>query len=227
MKYFLRLKSIFIFSVLLFIITSGAALAHRVVIFAWIEGDTVFTESQFPDGRIISDARVKVLDHQNTLLLEGTTDQKGEFSFKIPKITDLNIVLEAGMGHQGQWQLAEAEIQSAMGITEKNPASEIMAGNSQDPAADISVPKGFSQTEKTELPINEKELARIVETAVETALEKNLDQKLDQKLQPVTRMLARMQDSGPSVNDIFGGIGYIIGMMGVAAFFLSKSRNND
>jgi len=62
---------------------------------------------------------------------------------------------------------------------------------------------------------------------VEKALEKNLDQKLDQKLQPVTRMMARMQDSGPSVNDIFGGIGYIIGLMGVAAFFLSKSKNKN
>jgi nickel transport protein len=225
MKHFLRLKPILTASVLLFMVTSGVAFAHRVVIFAWIEGDTVFTESQFPDGRKISDARVKVFDHQNNLLLEGTTDENGEFSFEIPKITDLNIVLEAGMGHRGQWPLSEAEIKSAMGVTEKSPASDTMAGDSRDPAADTFAPKVASQTKETGRLVNEKELAQIVETAVEKALEKNLDKKL----QPVTRMLARMQDSGPSVNDIFGGIGYIIGLMGVAAFFLSKSksRNND
>lgn len=227
MKYFLRLNPIFIFSVLLFVVASGVALAHRVVIFAWVEGDTVFTESRFPDGRKISNARVKVLDQQNTLLLEGTTDEKGEFSFKIPKITDLNIVLKAGMGHQGEWRLSEAEIRSAMGVTEKSPASDRKAEDSQDPAADTFAPEGASQAEETGLPVTEKELTRIVEAAVEKVLEKSLDQKLDQKLQPVTRMLARMRDSGPSVNDIFGGIGYIIGLMGVAAFFLSKSRNNN
>ena len=28
-----------------------AALAHKIIIFAWVEGDTVFTESKFSGGK--------------------------------------------------------------------------------------------------------------------------------------------------------------------------------
>jgi len=36
--------------------------------------------------------------------------EKEKCPFKIPKITALNIVLDAGMGHQGIWKLSEEEI---------------------------------------------------------------------------------------------------------------------
>ncbi|MEZ4579277.1 MAG: hypothetical protein R2861_13515 [Desulfobacterales bacterium] len=56
-------------------------------------------------------------------------------------------------------------------------------------------------------------------------MDHQLDKKLDEKLQPLHRMLARMQDPGPTVNDIFGGIGYILGLAGVAALFYSGKKN--
>ena len=65
--------------------------------------------------------------------------------------------------------------------------------------------------------LSEKQLDQIIEKAVEKAL--------DKKLQPINRMLAQMQNKGPSINDIFGGIGYILGFFGIAAYFLSKKRN--
>ena len=78
------------------------------------------------------------------------------------------------------------------------------------------------------IPTNEAALIRIIDNAVEKAMEKQmdhqLDEKLDEKLQPLFRTLARMQDSGPSMTDIFGGIGYILGLAGVAALFLSKKK---
>jgi len=35
-------------------------------------------------------------------------------------------------------------------------------------------------------------------------------------------MLANLQEKGPSINDIFGGIGYILGLMGIAMYFKAK-----
>jgi nickel transport protein len=104
--------------------TNIAALAHKVIIFAWVEGDTVFTESKFSGGKRAINAQVLVFDREGTQLLEGRTNDKGEFSFKIPKLTDLRIVLTAGMGHKGEWTISESEIREAGGVSEEKKGAE-------------------------------------------------------------------------------------------------------
>lgn len=42
--------------------------------------------------------------------------------------------------------------------------------------------------------------------------------QLDAKIGPLARMMVDMQDKGPSVADIFGGIGYILGLVGLGAY---------
>jgi nickel transport protein len=94
------------------------------MIFAWVEGDTIFTESKFSGGKKAIHAPVVIFDKDGKKLLEGKTDNKGEFSFKIPKLTDLKIVLNAGMGHKAEWTVPESEIREAGAILEKKSAVE-------------------------------------------------------------------------------------------------------
>jgi nickel transport protein len=89
---------------------AGAALAHRVNIFAWVEGDKVFVECKYPDGTKVQEGVIRVLDSAGKELLNGKTNAKGEFSFQVPKIDDLKIVLEAGMGHRGEWPLSKQDL---------------------------------------------------------------------------------------------------------------------
>ncbi len=42
---------------------------------------------------------------------------------------------------------------------------------------------------------------------------------LDAKLSPIKRMLAEQTEAGPNLRDIIGGIGWIFGLIGVAAYF--------
>jgi nickel transport protein len=209
---------------LLFVFSAETTSAHRVVVFAWIEGDTVFTQSRFPDGRNISNGQVNVFDPDDNLLLDGKTDTNGEFSFKIPKPASLNIVLNAGMGHQGEWKLSEDEIKSALGISGKksefknNDLKPNLSKNTKNKQPKPLLQNAPVKTAGKSLIINEKQLNQIVEKAV--------DKSLDKKLKPVTRILSRMQDTGPSVHDIFSGIGYILGLMGIAAYFLSKKKSD-
>jgi len=97
-------------SVLLLFCTN--AMAHKVNLFAYAEGGKVFTESYFPDGRPVEKGKVLVFDSQNKKLLEGITDEKGLFSFTIPKMDDLNIVIEASMGHKNNYKLKKAEVEA-------------------------------------------------------------------------------------------------------------------
>jgi nickel transport protein len=120
-----RRSFIIIFLVAVILIWShGPALAHKVTIFAWVEGDTVFTESKFSGGKKAVNAPVVIYGKDDKKLLEGKTDNKGEFSFKIPKVTDLRVVLNAAMGHKAEWMISEKEIREAGPIVEEKSTAE-------------------------------------------------------------------------------------------------------
>jgi hypothetical protein len=99
--------------------------AHRVNLFAWVEGDTVYVESKFSGGKKVNAGRITVMDAEGVELLTGTTDAQGEFSFKIPEKTDLKIVLSAGEGHRAEWTVSAAEMTMPAGskkpVLEKSP----------------------------------------------------------------------------------------------------------
>jgi nickel transport protein len=96
--------------------------AHRVNLFAWVEGDTVYVESKFSGGRRVNRGKISVTDSQGTEFLTGVTNEKGEFSFRVPKKTELKIVLLAGTGHRAEWIIPAGEIK--MSASGKKPLSE-------------------------------------------------------------------------------------------------------
>ena len=91
---------------------AGTAAAHKVNLFAYAEGGRIYTESYFPDGRAVEGGKVQVYDSQKKLLIEGSTDKEGLFSFDIPAIDDLTIVLDATMGHKASFTLKKAEVEA-------------------------------------------------------------------------------------------------------------------
>jgi len=52
------------------VLCAVAAWAHKVTIFAWVEGDTVYTQSKFSGGRKAKGATVVVYDKEGNQLLE-------------------------------------------------------------------------------------------------------------------------------------------------------------
>ncbi len=99
------------------LIMSPSAFAHKVNIFAYVEGDTVYTESYFPDGKKVQGGLVEVYDSQGKKLLEGITNDKGQFNFKSLKKDDTKIVINASMGHRNSCILSADEF-SALGREE-------------------------------------------------------------------------------------------------------------
>lgn len=89
----------------------GTASAHRVNLFAYVEGGKVYTESYFSDGKPVKGGKVTVYDSQKRLLKEGLTDQEGLFHFDIPKVDALTIVINASMGHRNSFTLKKSEVE--------------------------------------------------------------------------------------------------------------------
>ena len=98
--------------------------AHRVNVFAWVEGDTIHVESKFSSGKHVKAGKITVSDAEGTELLTGLTDENGAFSFKVPKKTELKIILEAGTGHRGEWTVAASEIQMPATAKKEEPQKD-------------------------------------------------------------------------------------------------------
>lgn len=121
-KYTMVSKGIvfFLFILLYIAISAPYTLAHKVILFAYVEGDTVFVESGFGDGTVCNNAGIEVFDPSGKKLLEGRTDGNGKFSFKSPRRTDLKLVLDAGMGHREEFMVLAEELPEIAAETRKS-----------------------------------------------------------------------------------------------------------
>ncbi|QJB55379.1 hypothetical protein [Pseudodesulfovibrio sp. zrk46] len=174
---------------------SAVSHAHKVNVFAYVDGNLVVTDSGYSRSKRVHDGVIEVYDvASGKMLLSGNTDTNGKFDFVIPDEAragkmDLQILLKAGTGHQATWTVKYNEYGAAKGPF---AATEEEHGHKEVATSQGSVP------------------ASEVEAVVRRELE------------PVKRMLAEMHDAGPSVTEIIGGIGYIIGLFGIAAYMKSR-----
>ncbi len=201
-------KKVFIIHLFLIIIGTFAASdanAHRVTIFAWVDGDTVHTQSKFGGGKMVNNGEISVFDLEGNLLLKGNTDENGDFSFKVPKKTSLKIELKAGMGHQNEWIVHAEEIEALQ------QDSYVASDRSEDVN---------EAAETKSKPVTAPGLTR-------EDIEQAVDQALEKKLKPVMQILSDMSDPGPRISDILGGIGYIIGLAGIGAYFKNRKKTDS
>jgi len=210
-----KLRPVFLFSlIILVILFDMPAFAHKVSIFAWVEGDTVYTQSKFSKGKRVKNSSVIVFDSDGNKLLEGKTDDNGEFSFKIPKQTALKVVLKASMGHMAEWKIPFEEI---------NP--EAVSNNSK-PESDIK--DSYETSSKSQTINSGTDLSVLSEShgISRQEIKKLIDESLDRKLSPIMNMLTDSYGGGPSLTEIISGIGYIFGLVGVAMYFTSRRKRN-
>lgn len=195
-----KVIAFFLLTVLYLTMTAPWALAHKVLLSAYVEGDSVFVEGGFSDGTPCKNAGIEVFDPSGKKLLEGKTNEDGEFSFKPPQKTDLKLVLNAGMGHRGEYTVPADELQ---GVVVGNQATTTEAMPA--PTAETQKPQGTSEAAAQ---IDQKEIESIV------------DRVIQKRLRPLTQLVAKSQrKTGFSPTEIFGGIGYILGLMGIAMYF--------
>lgn len=185
------------------LLPASPAWAHKVRIFAYTEGDRVVTESNFSGGAACRHCRVTVSDAATGApLLQGFTGPDGVWSFPIPAeaaraTKGLAIQVFGGEGHQAQWLLEPEEY-----------------GASVPGQAEAAAPAPATPCPPALPPANPAmdQLRRVVEEAV------------DAKIAPLKRMLLEAEDSGPGLPEILGGIGWLVGLGGLAAWGASRRR---
>lgn len=224
-RYVLRLTSYF-FLLSSFLVPT-LALAHKVQMFVYPEGDKVFVEGYFADGKKPKKSEVTVYDNGGKVLFSGVTDDEGKLSFKIPQKTDLRITLNAGMGHKTEYTLPASELNGS-----SPPSSPHSKGEGEKMALDKggeskgivnkggdkngALSKGASAEEGRASQMNQLDEARI-----QAIVEKAVERAVGEAIKPLVRSFTEMTQRN-SLTTIIGGIGYIIGLMGIALYFKSR-----
>jgi len=196
-------------AIILLLILFSTAYAHKVSIYAYAENGMIHAEGYFADGTRCRNSRVEVFDAKTgEKLLEGRTDKEGKFSFRIPKATSIRLVLHASMGHRNDYTLGEREVKAALGIQEAGPG------------------KQEERERKTEIKPRSTAPLTAASGAPSAEMEAIVDRVMDRKLQPVITILLKLQEEAgrPGMTEILGGIGYIIGLMGMAMYFKSRRK---
>ncbi len=167
------------------------ALAHKVTVFAWVEGEKVYTQSKFSGGKKVNAGRIEVFDQNDRKILEGATDDQGQFSFSRPKdATALKVVLTAGMGHTNFWMISDKEFSGGT-LTPQSSSPAVQAPHTD------------------EIHVNADAIEAIVARVVE------------RELAPVKAQLAK---EAWGLRDIVAGVGYIIGLMGLASYISYRKK---
>ena len=188
-----------------------AAYAHKASIFAWVQGDTVHTQSKMMGGKRPKQALVEVFDENQTLLLQGRTDAQGQFSFRAPQKSYLKIVLNAGAGHRAVWSLTPHDFTNTVSEsghvhTREDIISAKPSQTSHSNSNNAGVPQNL---------VTREEIAALIASS------------LDKKLAPVMAKLAAMDQKRIEPADIIGGLGYILGLVGLAAYMHYRRKSRD
>ncbi len=188
--------------------------AHKVNVFAYVEGDKIVVEGYFSKSSKAMNCVVQFFDSQGKEIHKGKTDKNGQYSVPIADLGtvagDLLITLNVGDGHKKDYRLGAEEIPKPTGGTSKTTR--------QEPAG--KVPESADPTKPETVVQDPGKLEAVIEAVV-----KRENQKIINMIGNQQRLLLEQQNAGPSVKDIVGGIGWILGIVGVIAFFMGRNRN--
>ncbi len=187
---------------LVFILTvtfSGTAYGHKIRVFAYTEGHFIKGETAYSGGRPAKNVSITVMD-----------DRSGK------------TLLTTSSDHDGQFQLLMPEnahfASSALTVIVNDGSGHRAQWKMTDeeslPAA--PPPVHLAQQKDATLPD-------------EARIQQIIDESLDRKLRPIIRQLKKNNLRQVTVQDIIGGLGYIIGLAGVAAYLQARNikRKDD
>ena len=177
------------------------ASAHKTFVFATVQGNTVEGEVYFHGGDPARNVTVTIVSPGGGVLGKTSTDQEGKFTFEPRLRCDHKLIVDAGLGHQAEYTVEADEL--PRDLPADSPGDSV---SEADPAfffylfvqhVDLHAPMKTHDEENLTAEI--RALAQQV-----AALRKDLD-----------KSKARLR-----LQDILGGIGYILGIMGLVSYFL-------
>jgi len=188
----------------------GEALAHDIRMSARVEGRQIVGKVYVRGGGAVAGAKVTAFDPHNHELASTQTDEQGLFRLPVLRRCDHRLLADAGDGHGAEY-LIKANL-----LPEDLPAADDASGPS--PAQPQQLPAmedgrgGRAADAASQAPA----------TATESdASMKQLRAEIDDLRQQLEQYRQRVR-----LLDVLGGVGYILGLTGIAYYWLALRRNH-
>jgi len=210
-----RLLWLSLASTLLVSIWTAPAAAHKIRIFATAEGSTISGYAYFTGGGRLKQATVQVFAPGGQRLDEILTDEKGEFTFEAKHPCDHLLTVETADGHVAEWTVGAKELPDRLpplaGPTSRT-STELITEAKEALAENLA--EGRCKTDSVTAADIERAVAKAVSEEI-APLRKQINLYREQIEQYEEKIRLR---------DILGGVGYLLGLAGLAFYFLGLRR---
>uniref|UniRef100_Q07Q71 Cobalt ABC transporter permease n=1 Tax=Rhodopseudomonas palustris (strain BisA53) TaxID=316055 RepID=Q07Q71_RHOP5 len=182
------------------------ALAHKMKLFATAEAAVVSGRVYFSPGGQALDAQVTATTPDGATVFVGRTDQQGAFHFEVLRRVDHRLTADGGDGHEASFTIKATELPASL------PADPTSSSASVPPPTPSSDPPPAIAAVTAPAEPATADLAALIE------------QSVARQVRPLREQLDSYQEA-VRWHDVLGGIGYIIGLAGLAYGFASRSSS--
>ena len=182
------------------LVAAGPASAHRLKVFASAIGSSIEGEAYFVGSGPAAGVDVTLRDTADKVLQSGKTGPDGKFALKATGTGDITVTVDAEDGHVARFTVAASELDSNSPAAAP-PATAAPAGDAKP--RDASMPAAAPAVSMADLEI-----------------------AVARKVAPLAAEIDALQ-SALRMQDIIGGIGYIVGIFGLVAFLKARRPVRD
>lgn len=180
------------------------ALCHGIKIAVRMDNNALIVESALRGHRLASGSAVVIRENlSKKVLIKGTVENKGVYMVPLPaellsNPVDLLISVSDQYGHHAKTVVKHELYEGLLPAKQKEEKAQSL----------------YHQLEQGQLA-NE-------DLVSQETLRRMMEELLEKKLSPIRSQLANLDKDRVSFIDIIGGIGYLIGLAGLAAWMKSK-----
>ncbi len=185
------------------LVCCSALRAHQLRCFAAAEGATVSGYAWLGSGARAKRVSFQALAGDGTVLARGETDENGEFSFQASCRCDHMIEIRTPDGHLATFRVTAAELPSAL------PSRGAQAG---------ALPSGAPRSAAGPTPSHEA-----ADAPGTGGLEATVAEAVSRQITPLRRDVQELTHRR-RLQDILGGVGYLLGLAGIAFYFLGSRQ---
>ncbi|HLO75273.1 MAG TPA: hypothetical protein VK196_02305 [Magnetospirillum sp.] len=166
------------------------ALAHKMKVFASATGATISGYAYFNGDSRAQQTKVTAQGADGSTVFEGLTDDQGQFSFVATRRMDHVIAVDGDDGHRSSFTVTAAEL----------PDNLPLAGST-------------NTTPTASSPASPATQANVIADSGD--LRAFIDQSISRQIRPLREQIDAYQEK-IWWHDVIGGIGYIVGLAGLA-----------
>ncbi|MBZ4682185.1 hypothetical protein [Thermodesulfobacterium sp.] len=196
-----------LFFCVLFLYSYG--FAHKVNLFVFREGEKISGEGYFANGAPCMKCAIEVYTLKGKKIAQTTTDEKGRFEVRIKEKEPLLVRLIAGEGH-----LAEEKLEGSIEVASNDKTKENITKKERVDLQNKKDVESMKITNSKNVEIDREMLKVVVKEVISEELVSFKGNFLELK-----KDLNRVR-----FQDIIGGIGYIIGILGLLAMLKARKE---